>query len=99
MIINDLEFFNSFDFDRKCQKDDVAIRGGASSSSTSSNHNGKTYASISISEGDDSYSLVMDGDKVVKKYGKENVSFGAHNYSASYKVNEYGSVSYGCVVN
>jgi hypothetical protein len=99
MIINDLEFFNSCDQESK--KNDVAIRGGASSSSKSSSSdvNGKTYGTLSVSDDDGSYSLEIVGDEIIKKEGKGKVSYklGGH-YSASYEVKGYGAVSYSCVV-
>lgn len=88
MIIYDLEFFSSCpqEYERE-----VAIRGGASSSSESDSSiiNGKAFSLTSIEgEGDDVYSISMVGDKVVKKRDK-----GRSKYSiSSNSMKSYGLV-------
>lgn len=89
MIIYDLEFFNSCG--QESEKGEVAIRGGASSSSESDSSiiNGKAFSLTSIEgEGDDVYSISMVGDKVVKKRDK-----GRSKYSiSSNSMKSYGLV-------
>ncbi|MBW4536710.1 MAG: hypothetical protein KME09_22520 [Pleurocapsa minor HA4230-MV1] len=96
MIIYDLEFFNSCD--REYEKNEVAIRGGASSSSASDSISvdGKTYSLTSIEgEGDDVYSISIAGDKVIKKHGKGYIKFrlGSHS-SGSYELTKEMMLSY-----
>ncbi|MEN9566627.1 MAG: hypothetical protein RLZZ69_1823 [Cyanobacteriota bacterium] len=103
MIINDLEFFSSCD--RESQKNGVAVRGGGSSSSTSSCYsvNGETYGTVTVSNDDGSYSLEIVGDEIVNKKGKGKgkVSYklGGHHYSAYYEVSGYGAVNAGCTIH
>jgi hypothetical protein len=100
MIIHDLEFFNCCD--QEYQKSDVAIIGGASSSSSvkiDASNGEKTVALSSVgAEGDDSYSLAIIGDKVIKKYHKGYSNYSLGHYSASYEAG-YGGVSYSCSIN
>lgn len=82
MIIYDLEFFNSCD--QECEKSEVPIRGGTSSSSASDSFtiDGQTFSITSIEgEGDDVYSVSIAGGKVVKKHGKGRSSYKLSSHS------------------
>ncbi|NJK55640.1 MAG: hypothetical protein HC939_06415 [Pleurocapsa sp. SU_5_0] len=97
MIIHDLEFFNSCD--REYQNSDVAITGGASASSSVKMNTsyGKDFAVASVkTEGDDSYSIAVIGDKVIKKrgkkYGKYSLDYYSNDYQTGYRCFDYGSI-------
>jgi hypothetical protein len=96
MIIYDLEFFNSCD--QECEKSEVAIRGGTSSSSASDSFtiDGKTFSLTSIEgEGDDVYSVSMVGDKVIKKHGKGSIKYGlGSDSSGSYELTKETLLGY-----
>ena len=104
MIIHDLEFFNCCD--QEYQKSDVAITGGASASSSiniDASNGEKTIAGSSVgAEGDDSYSISIIGDKVIKKYrkgyDKKYSKYSLCGYSASSDAG-YGDVSYSLSIN
>lgn len=84
MIIYDLEFFNSCG--QEDEKSEVTIRGGGSASSSSKSHSsvidGKTFSITSIEgEGDDVYSISINGDEVVKKRAKGRSTFNLSSHS------------------
>jgi hypothetical protein len=94
MIIHDLEFFNSCD--QESQNSDLAISGGASASSyvSAGDDGDNAYVTASVeTDGGESYSIAVIGDKVIKKYGKGYSKIELGHYSASYET-RYGVVSY-----
>jgi hypothetical protein len=99
MIIHDLEFFNYCD--QQHQKSDVAtITGGVSASSSISASDGAAGEYITAlveTDGDDSYSIAIIGDKVIKKRGEKYANY-IGKYSASY-VAGYDGVSYSFTVD
>ena len=92
MIIHDLEFINSFEEEER--KSDLAIRGGASASTTASTSatDGAVFASaLAVGTGNYSHAIATTGATLVNQdYYTAGYSVG---YGTAYGVDLYGNVA------